>query len=282
MIHARFRSARHQAVAALVGVIALSAPGLPAQERPSEAPSRTRVFLVGRLPVWDTTGRREVREGEIDTAVLRRLQARMGVAQPAVAPLAPTNTLNVDNTTDNPALSGCVDATANDCSLRGAVAKANGLSGGTQINVPAGTYLLTIAGGALEGPSGDNAIGDLDVRASDVSIVGAGAAATIIQQTQPNDRVLEVNPNLDPSFVFTLSGVTIRGGRETTGVGGGGIISGSTGNQTTISSCRFTDNQASGDSGPGGAILNGEGTLTVSGSTFDANTAHSDGGAGCG
>src|SRR5206468_6130147 len=142
-----------------------------------------------------------------------------------------------------------------------------------------GTYLLTVAGGALEGPSGDNSIGDLDVRASDVSIVGAGAATTIIQQTQPNDRVLEVNPNLDPSFVFTLSGVTIRGGRETTGVGGGGIISGSTGNQTTISSCRFTDNQASGDSGPGGAILNGEGTLTVSGSTFDTNTAHSDGGA---
>src|SRR6266446_2782908 len=278
MIHARIRSAHRQAVAAFVGLISLSATGLSAQEGPSEEPSRTRVFLVGRLPVWDVTGRREVREGEIDTAVLRRLQARIGVAQPDVAPLAPTNTLNVDNTTDNPALSACSDVVPNDCSLRGAIGKANGLSGGTQINLPAGTYLLTIAGGALEGPSGDISIGALDVRASDVSIMGAGAATTIIQQTQPNDRVLEVNPNLDPSFVFSLSGVTIRGGRETTGVGGGGIISGSTGNQTTILNCRFTDNQASG--APGGAILNGEGTLTVSGSTFDANTA--TGGAGDG
>src|SRR6266446_2499757 len=274
MIHARIRSAHRQAVAAFVGLISLSATGLSAQEGPSEEPSRTRVFLVGRLPVWDVTGRREVREGEIDTAVLRRLQARIGVAQPDVAPLAPTNTLNVDNTTDNPALSACSDVVPNDCSLRGAIGKANGLSGGTQINLPAGTYLLTIAGGALEGPSGDNSIGDLDVRASDVSIVGAGAATTIIQQTQPNDRVLEVNPNLDPSFVFSLSGVTIRGGRETTGVGGGGISSPS---NITVTNSTFSGNSsASGTSGGGAILIQGPvGTVAIARSHFVGNQASS-------
>ena len=50
-------------------------------------------------------------------------------------------------------------AAPNDCSLRGAVTFAN-LNPGTTIIVPAGTYQLNIPGGAVEGFSGNNLIGD--------------------------------------------------------------------------------------------------------------------------
>src|SRR5215213_6827673 len=101
--------------------------------------------------------------------------------------LLPFAAIDVDRTDDAAAASACT-AAPNDCSLRGAVAFAN-LNPGTTINVPAGTYQLNIAGGAGEGFTGNNAIGDIDIRGNNTDIVGAGAATTIIQQTQPNDRV---------------------------------------------------------------------------------------------
>src|SRR5438128_7142590 len=55
-------------------------------------------------------------------------------AQPAV--------LNVDTTIDDASLMACDDAAPNDCSLRGAIIKANGLSEASTINLPAGTYVL--------------------------------------------------------------------------------------------------------------------------------------------
>ena len=108
--------------------------------------------------------------------------------------------ITVDRADDNAGASACT-AAANDCSLRGAVINANA-NPGTTINVPAGTYQLTIAG------SGEQfaATGDLDIRASGTSIIGAGAATTIIQQTT-NDRVLDINPGtLVAGFAFNLSG----------------------------------------------------------------------------
>src|SRR5262245_17599632 len=138
------------------------------------------------------------------------------VGQPALtAPFFAT--ITVDRTDDTAAASACT-AAANDCSLRGAVAFAN-LNPGTTISVPAGTYQLNIPGGATEGFSGNNSIGDLDITANNTTITGAGAATTIIQQTAPNDRVLEVNPNLLASFNFSISGVTTTCGNETTADG---------------------------------------------------------------
>jgi hypothetical protein len=185
--------------------------------------------------------------------------------------------ITVDRTDDAPAASSCT-AAASDCSLRGAVALANSTPG-TTIIVPAGTYQLTISG-AGEGFSGNNSVGDLDVAQNNTSIVGAGAASTIIQQASgANDRVIEVNPNLDAAFNFSISGVTIKGGK--TPDGGGAIISGSFNNSTTVTNCVFDGNQAINPSSPGGAIWNiGGGNLTVSGSTFVNNSAtHSSGGA---
>src|SRR6185503_9366702 len=142
------------------------------------------------------------------------------------------------------------------------------------------TYQLNIPGGAVEGFNGDNTIGDLDVTATNTSISGAGAATTIIQQTQPDDRVIEANPFLDAGFSFTISGVTISGGHETQSVGGGGIISGSIDNSVTVTNCIFSGNSATGaGSLGGGGIAHTGGNLTVTGSTFTGNSSTSSGGA---
>lgn len=185
--------------------------------------------------------------------------------------------ITVDRTDDTAAASACT-AAANDCSLRGAISFADA-NPGTTIILPAGTYQLNIPGGAGEGFSGNNAIGDLDITANNTTISGAGASTTIIQQTQPNDRVIEVNPFLDANFTTTISGVTISGGHETTGVGGGGIISGSVGNSLTITNCVFSGNSATGAGTlGGGAISHAGGSLTVTGSTFNNNSTSASGG----
>ena len=186
-------------------------------------------------------------------------------------------TITVDRTDDTAAASACT-AALNDCSLRGAVAFAN-LNPGTTISVPAGTYQLNIPGGATEGFSGNNSIGDLDITANNTTITGAGAASTIIQQTAPNDRVIEVNPNLLASFNFSISDVTITGGKETTAVGGGGIISGSINNTVSITNCIISGNSATGTGTFGGGGISHEGgSLTITGTTFSSNSTSGSGG----
>ncbi len=203
-------------------------------------------------------------------------RANMGMAY-LVPP--PPSAVTVDRTDDAPGASSCT-AAVNDCSLRGAVAFAN-LSPGTTINVPAGTYSLTVSG-AGEGFSGNNSVGDLDIAGNNTSIVGAGAASTIIRQTSSGDRVIEVNPFLDGSFTTSISDVTISGGTETTGVGGGGIISGSVDNSLTLTSCVISGNSATGlGTFGGGGVSHAGGNLTINGCTFSSNfTSGSGGGVG--
>jgi len=170
-------------------------------------------------------------------------------------------------------------------SLREAVIAVNNSAPGPhRIILPAGIYPLTIDG-ATEGLSGNATMGDLDVTLSGVTIEGAGAATTTIQQTTPNDRVIEVNPNLDSGFVFTIKKVTITGGHETTGIGGGGIVCGSAGNTVAITDCIFTDNHVKdnpvtpGGSPTGGAISHVGGDLSVTNCAFDSNASEGSGGA---
>jgi immunoglobulin I-set domain protein len=188
----------------------------------------------------------------------------------------PFAAIDVDRTDDTAAASACT-AAPNDCSLRGAVAFAN-VNPGTTINVPAGTYQLNISG-AGEGFAGNNAIGDLDIRANNTIIAGAGAATTIIQQTTANDRVIEVNPDLLSGFNFDISGVTITGGKETTAVGGGGIISGSINNTMSVTNCVISGNSATGaGTAGGGGLLHTGGSLTITGTTFSGNSTSASGG----
>ena len=207
-----------------------------------------------------------------------RISMRSAAAAVMTNPVSPFfATITVDRTDDVAAASACT-AAANDCSLRGAVAFAN-LNPGTTISVPAGTYQLNIAGGLGEGFSGNNSIGDLDVRGNNTTITGAGAATTIIQQTQPNDRVLEVNPDLLANFNFAISDVTISGGKETTAVGGGGIVAGAINNTVSVTNCIVTGNSATGTGtfGGGGIMVQG-GSLTITGTTLSSNSTSTSGG----
>lgn len=119
----------------------------------------------------------------------RSRAARLSLgALPATALAA---TLNVNSTADE------LIAGNGQCTLREAITNANGdsdttagdcaaRSGADLINVPSGTYTLTIPG-ALENAG---ATGDLDVR-SDLTLRGAGAAMTALVQTT-SDIMVEV------------------------------------------------------------------------------------------
>ncbi|MGH9871614.1 MAG: beta strand repeat-containing protein [Pyrinomonadaceae bacterium] len=200
----------------------------------------------------------------------RRAPEALALAAPLLA------TITVDRTDDDPTAQMCT-AAPNDCSLRGAITFAN-LFPGTTVSVPAGSYNLTISG-AGEGFSGNNSIGDLDITGNNTSIVGAGAAVTIITQTTAGSRVIEVNPFIVANLTTSISGVTISGGTETTGVGGGGILSGSLNNNLTVSNSVISGNSATGaGSFGGGGICHTGGNLTITGTTFSNNSTSASGG----
>jgi CSLREA domain-containing protein len=100
------------------------------------------------------------------------------------------------------------------CTLRAAVQQSLLTGGSNTIQLGPFTYLLTIPG--LED---DSAAGDLDVR-STITIEGAGAGTTIIQQTTA-DRVFDVwNPAGDLTLVdLTLTGGDV--GDDASNLGGG-------------------------------------------------------------
>ena len=112
------------------------------------------------------------------------------------------------------------------CSLREAITAANtdaafggcpAGSGADVIVLGAGTYTLSLAnaGGNNEDA---NVTGDLDINSS-LTIQGAGAGSTIIQAgtTTSNgiDKVFGVNPTCAAGVSVTITGVTIRNGRNT-------------------------------------------------------------------
>jgi hypothetical protein len=169
-----------------------------------------------------------------------------------------------DDTSD-----GVCHTSANSCSLRAAIMQANKLSGpvATTILLPAGIY--TLARPATIADGDDN--GDLNLTTpvslgQDIAILGAGAAATIIDANQI-DRVLHVAAGR----AANITGVTLRNGAVPSTTGGGIY------NQGTLT---LTNTTVSGNGGAyfGGGIYN-QGTLTLSNSTLSANTCE---GAGAG
>ncbi|MEO5626864.1 MAG: choice-of-anchor Q domain-containing protein [Dokdonella sp.] len=99
----------------------------------------------------------------------------------------------------------CADLT-NACTLRAAIAEANALPGADVIELPVGTFALTLAG--VDEDAG--ATGDLDI-AGDVVIHGAGSALTFID-VGAIDRLFDVRAG-NVSF----QGMTLRNGRITNG-----------------------------------------------------------------
>jgi Immunoglobulin domain/Immunoglobulin I-set domain len=219
---------------------------------------------------------------------------------------ATVNTFTVTSTLDLPDLSpgdgvcnadNLLPAT---CTLRAAIMESDFLGGDNVINVPAGTYTLTLgpaddepnaAGATME--SGDLDIVDLSAFAlptlTSVTINGAGAGSTIIDGGAM-DRVIDVN-NFAASgqaVNVTLSGLTIRNGNAPNSGGyneaGGGIQFDGFDNQTfspagtlTITNCAISNNLAAGQ---GGGILAIFGSLNMSGSQVSGNTSTNGAGGG--
>lgn len=167
------------------------------------------------------------------------------------------------------------NCTPSDCSLREAIIAAN--TDDTVVDVPAGTYKLTIPGRGEE----DAETGDLDIR-RDMTIRGAGARDTIIDGNGI-DRVFHT-PIQFPSTAYTvsISGVKIIGGAIPESVPnsvGGGISHHARGATLNLSESTVSGNRAR----QGGGIQNGGGqgfgeTMTIKHSTISGNKAPGQGG----
>ncbi len=201
-----------------------------------------------------------------------------GAAAPSVAPPVPLALFTVTKTADTN--DGVCDA---DCSLREAISAANAAGGAHTISVPAGTYTLTRAnaGGVNED---NNATGDLDIN-NNVTLVGAGAATTIIQAgtTTSNgiDKVIAVNPICVSPMNVSISGVTIRFGRNTQPTSapdfsytGGGIDVCSTGSGGFTMTNVVVDQNTNTTAYGGGVNFDtfaANGTFAIVGSTINGN-----------
>lgn len=193
------------------------------------------------------------------------------VAVAALAPSARAATLVVTKFTDTR------DGTCNsDCSLREAIDQANGDATADTVQLAAGVYRVDLTGASAEDL---NASGDLDVTA-DLTIVGAGAAATTIQAFLPappsasSDRVIDGRGGFTD---LTLTDLAVAGGHAFVPFGfgyGGGIRSDSPG-ELVLRGVVVRENQASGhaSSGEGGGVFKAQGHLTIENSAISGNKA---------
>jgi len=199
-------------------------------------------------------------------------------------------TFNVNSTVDavDAVPGNVICATAGAvCTLRAAIQEANALAvPSITINVPAGTYTLTIAGNS----EASSVTGDLDI-IRDLSIVGAGADVTTVAQIT-NDRVFDI-VDLLGAINVGISGLTIADGAPPAGQDGAGIqnvanltlvdttitnnaaVAGGAGivntGTTTLTNSIVKDNAAG---APGGGIKN-SGDMTINNSTVSGNTGSS-------
>lgn len=212
-----------------------------------------------------------------------------------------TVTVQVDTVIDSnaPAYQVCT-AAADDCSLRGAISKANADPGKAYVLQLVGgqTYYLTLEGAG----ENDNATGDLDLKGY-VTLATVGEENARIDGNR-NDRVLHIFRGVRSS----LYGVTIQNGEPNPGENGGGILNmgnlileevsitnnkagpglpgfwgspGSTGenggyNENGGRGENGGDGGSGGDGGDGGGIYN-TGILTITRSTISSNNAGTGG-----
>ena len=220
-------------------------------------------------------------------------------AAPMVMDAGSDPTFNVTTTADEDDAGACTNtstvtsgAGSDDVlSLREAVCEANNSGAVTsQINVPAGTYLLdisTFGGGGSAFSSGELQVGM--VAGNNITIMGAGASTTIIKQINGTDRVIEGDELLKGNMPLIIQGVTLTGGNctDTSGLdcmdnGGGAVLAGGPGDNLTITGVVFSNNnagQTTGSGESGGALAYVGPTLVMSGSTFSSNTSNAGGGA---
>lgn len=210
-------------------------------------------------------------------------------------------TLNVDRTDDTAAATACT-AAPNDCSLRGAVIKANTTAGADPVVInlqAATTYNLTIANASQENAA---ATGDLDITTTQHSVtISGGGSTTVIDAAGLNtgnmrDRAFHIAGS---SVTATFQNLVIRNGKaaddgtsgsstnptaQNANRAGGGILN--NGGKVTLTSVGVESCQAigKGDSlinehttldAHGGALasLTGTGNVVITDSKFSMNSA---------
>ncbi len=180
---------------------------------------------------------------------------------------AAADTYQVDRTDDS-IHTGCDPFTYPDCSLRGAIIKANNHPGTDIVQLGAHTYTLAIAGADEDFCQ----TGDLDVQDTLV-IEGKGPERTVINAAGI-DRVLHM---LASGKRLTVKGVTLTGGNSRL-QGGGGVLSSQGG--LRLEACVVTANHA--PNGDGGGICDYSSDTTLGVQVLDTwvtgNTAHGCGG----
>lgn len=205
------------------------------------------------------------------------LLAALGLAAVVVAAAGQAAVFNVDTTVDDPSLVGCDDATPNDCSLRGAIIKANALTEPVTINVPAGTYLLSQATPCF---FRGNAIGPLYTTqalcpVATLNLVGSGADSTIIDANQPPGFLPIRAPVM---LVATTASVRVRGVTMQHG-NYSGSFEGQGGGINNAGTLVLEDSAvAENYSGAAGGGIYNQGDLTVLRSTITRNYAGQGGG----
>jgi hypothetical protein len=150
------------------------------------------------------------RTRQTKTWLVRSIRCRGVIASVLAMPLAAA-TFQVDTSTDFPdamigdgVCAGPLEGAA--CSLRAAIQESNALGGADVIELPAGQYVLTLAG------TGDNvaASGDLDIT-EDVVIRGAGETSTFIDGAGL-DRVFDIR-DATQAISLHLEDLAVRNGR---------------------------------------------------------------------
>ena len=160
-------------------------------------------------------------------------------------------------------------------SLREAILLANQNPGPDQINLPAGTYNLTIAGANEDAGK----TGDLDIT-GDLAIVGAGSATTTVNANFL-DRAFHIigtygatgNPVVSISGLKVTNGLTPTGANLYPHINGGGILNDSS--TLTLDECIIQGNSTgmtNGSGGSGGGLAAWGGVLTVTRSVITGNT----------
>jgi hypothetical protein len=225
-----------------------------------------------------------------------------GILLSVISPLM-ANTYTVNTATDFPVSGGVVTVTgaiiggagAGQVSLRSAIIASNANAGADIIlfnaalnGVPI-TLSIVNAGGVNEDAC---QTGDLDVTGN-LTITGNGAANTIIQAGTTNangiDKVFAINPFCNVAIAFTITGVTIRYGRNSQPFGapdfsytGGGIDWCGIGNSTlTMTNCVIDNNNNLNGYGGGlniDEVAPAAGVVNITGTTFSNNNCYYWGG----
>jgi CSLREA domain-containing protein len=181
--------------------------------------------------------------------------------------------LNVDTTADSPDAKpgdGQCLAKAGGCTLRAAIEEANATTLADTINVPPGTYVLSVAstGGPDYAQSGDLFLN------GEVQILGGDAATTIVDGGG-KVRVFET----EKDSTISLMGLTVQNGLAD-GANGAGILNRG---HLKLADLVVKSNRAKGDplnaTGGGAGIANaGTGTATLLNVRVESNTADGRGG----